>query len=213
MQTVLKFKWVLSIALVFGGFLTYGQKANEFSDIPDWRWKGAYYGESLIHPGLKIGAEKTLKFWTKTKDTKRKKRPTKERFRQVFLEGNLSGFNVPNSEFNFSANAGIGYRRTNEKGRFFSPILLVGATRYFYNIPVYELGETEPQKVRGAGRNAFNFSFGIEFGRDLFLKSGRPLAWYIKPALLATAPYNHSYNITATLEAGVIVHPSIFKGK
>lgn len=204
---------ILCCAVLLNGSFAQGQEANEFEDIPSWRWKGAYYGESLIHSGLKIGAEKTLKSWVKTKDGKRKKRPTKERFRQLFLEGNVNGFNVPNSEFNFSVNAGIGYRRTKEKGRFFSPVFTVGVTRYFYNIPTYELGETEPKKIRGAGRNAYNVSFGIEFGRDLFIKSGRPLAWYIKPALLASAPHNHSYNITATVEAGVILHPSLFKAK
>ncbi len=199
--------------MLLSAFIAQGQKANEFTDMPNLRLKGAYYGESLIHPGLKIGAEKTLKSWLKTKDGKRKKRPTKERFRELFLEGSLNGFNVPNSEFNFSLNAGIGYRRTNEKGRFFSPVLTVGAARYFYNIPTYELGETEPRKISGAGRNAYSFSFGIEWGRNLFIDSGKPFSWYVKPALLLTAPHNHSYNITATVEAGVTLQYSLFKGK
>ncbi len=213
MRTTFNLKLALGLVGLLIATVANGQKANEFEEIPTWRWKGAYYGESLIHPGVKIGAEKTLKSWLKTKERKREKRPSKERFRQVFLVGNVNGFNVPNSEFNLSVNAGIGYRRTNEKGKFFSPVLTVGAARYFYNIPTYELGETEPRKVRGAGRNAYTFSFGVEFGKDLFISSGRPLAWYIKPSLLARAPHNHSYNITATVEAGVIVHSSLFKGK
>lgn len=213
MRTTFDFKLALGLVGLLIFSTAYGQKAKEFDDIPSWRWKGAYYGESLIHPGFLVGAEKALKSWLKTKEGKRKKRPSKERFRQVFLVGNVNGFNVPNSEFNFSLNAGIGFRRTNEKGRFFSPILTIGAARYFYNIPTYELGETEPKKVRGAGRNAYTFSFGVELGRDLFIRSGRPLAWYIKPSLLGRAPHNHSYNITATMEAGVILHPSLFKGK
>lgn len=213
MRTTFNYKLVLGLVGWLMASATFGQKANEFDDIPTWRWKGAYYGESLIHPGVKLGVEKTLKSWVKTKERKRENRPSKERFRQVFLVGNVNGFNVANSEFNFSLNAGIGYRRTNEKGRFFSPVLTMGAARYFYNIPTYELGETEPKRVRGAGRNAYTFSFGIEFGKDLFISSGRPLAWYVKPSLLGRAPYNHSFNITATVEAGVIVHPSLFKGK
>lgn len=41
-----KFNLKLAIGLILWmiGVIAFGQKANEFEDIPAWRWKGAYYG-------------------------------------------------------------------------------------------------------------------------------------------------------------------------
>lgn len=198
---------VLSLMLwVSVPITSHGQTYEEFDAIPSIRTKAGYHGESLIHPGWNVGVEKTFKSWLKTKNTKRKKRPVKKKYRELFLEGTFNGYNIPNNEFNMGLNVGLGYRRTNDKGRFISPVLTVGGARYFNNIPTYELGNTEPERVRFAGRNAYTFSFGVELGKNMLIKKGLPYSWYIKPSLLANAPYNHSFNLTATVDVGVILY-------
>ena len=189
---------------------SYGQTLEEFEAIPTMRAKVGYRGESLIHPGWNMGVERTFKSWLKTKNTKRKKRPVKKKYREFFWEGSFNGYNIPNNEFNLGLDVGVGYRRTNDKGRFVSPVLTVGGARYFNNIPTYELGDTEPEKVRFAGRNAFTFSFGVEMGKNMLIKKGKPYAWYVKPSLLANTPYNHSLNVTATLDVGIILFMAPF---
>ncbi len=169
----------------------------------------SYFGETAIHPGIKVGVE--YAFYEKTTTKKRWFKKRQERLgpkikkHQFVWTGNLAFYNHPNNHSGLLLNGEIGWKRTKmRKGSTFATYLGAGYLHRFYNIDTYQLGTNgEPDKITAAGQSAFVASFAVGFGRDLSVRRNLPIAYHIKPTVLFQTPYNHSGVLNAALEVGV----------
>ncbi len=175
----------------------------------DWALNVSYFGETGIHPGLKVGLSHTL--WEKEKHHKRwfkgrqNRLGPKVKMYQLFGGANLAVYSHPNNHTGVLPNLEVGWKRINmRRGSFFGAQLGIGYLRRFYNVATYELGEGgEPDKVSAAGRGMFVPSFAFLWGKDLSVKGKTPISWHIKPTVMMLAPYNHTNVFSFALELGV----------
>lgn len=164
----------------------------------------SYFGETGIHPGLKVGVEYGL--WEKEKTKNRwlfnrnDKIGPKVKTKELFAAGNLGFYNHANNHTGIFTTAEIGYRRTkHRKGSFLETSLGIGYLQRIYNVNTFEAGSTEPFT---GGQGQFLTTFSVGFGRDLSFKRDLPISWYVKPNLLL-ARQAHTFVPNAALELGV----------
>lgn len=174
----------------------------------------SYFGESVIHPGIKIGVEQTFyekeiskKRWFKSRQNKLGSRVKK---RELFYGGHLAFYNHRNNHTGLLLGGELGWRRTKmRRGAMFGATLGLGYLHRFNNIPTYELGTNEPDRVRAASRGMLVTSTSIILGQDLMPKYNIPYAWFLKPTLMLQTPYNHSFTFNGALELGLTYRLSI----
>lgn len=169
----------------------------------------SYFGESAIHPGLKLGAEWTLGSATKEKTRWFKKRRQKIGAKAIqhdfLLSSSLGGYIFPNNHNGYVLHAVLGWRKTwTRKGRFIGAGLGAGALYRAYNVPVYTL-ETGAEPLSG-GYAQFTPLLTMSYGRDLENMTGLPVSWYIKPVFWAGIPQAHTIVPNAGLELGILYH-------
>ncbi|MFK7948701.1 MAG: hypothetical protein AB8G11_14005 [Saprospiraceae bacterium] len=164
----------------------------------------SYFGESGLHPGLKVGVEYGL--WEKDKTKNRwlfnrnDKIGPKVKTKALFAAGNLGFYNHANNHTGIFVTTEIGYRRTkHRKGSFLETSLGIGYLQRIYNIDTYEAGSTEPFT---GGQGQFLTTFSVGFGRDLSFRRDLPISWYVKPNLLL-ARQAHTFVPNAALEIGL----------
>ena len=169
----------------------------------------AYFGENVIHPGLKIGLDYTLTEEVKVRIRRNAKRAQKHgsitKRKQWIVLGNGAFYNHPNNHSALMLGAEIGRRRIREaknkhKVRAFT--LGVGYLQRIYNIDTYTLDEDGTLEQFKGGQSQFYTSVAMAFGRDLSSKD-LPIAWHVKPIMFLIAPYSHSITFNAALELGI----------
>ncbi len=150
-------------------------------------FKGAYYGESITHYGLKAGYERQL--------------------RNAWLySGNLAIYRHPHNHIGVIVSPEIAWRPTNKKGRFFEAAFAPSLFRSFYEGSTYKVNENNSfEKIPLAGRTAFMPAISLGFGKDLSMKRYIPLMWYGRVNVMRQFPYNASSLMRVSIEAGVII--------
>ncbi|MGB0862726.1 MAG: hypothetical protein ACPGXZ_07390 [Saprospiraceae bacterium] len=168
----------------------------------------SYFGESVIHPGLKIGIEKP--FYTKEKVKKRWLAKRQERLgakvskSQLIWGANVGFYNHPNNNTGLFLNGELSWKKTKmRKGSMFGAGLGIGYLHQFHNIDTYRLNNGQLEKVSAAGQAMMTSSFSLLYGRDLSVRHNSPFSWYVKPSFMIQFPYHHSTGINAALELGV----------
>ena len=169
----------------------------------------SYFGESGVHPGLKVGVEYPL--WQKDKYKKRffkkreKKIGSKGKRKELYGAGNLAFYNHANNHSGLLLGGELGWRRTKlRKGQTLGASLGLGYLQRFYNIDTYQLGSgSTPDQLGLSGRSIVFTSLSVSMGRDLSIRKNIPMTWHIKPTLLFQMPYNHTVVPTAALELGI----------
>ncbi len=175
--------------------------AQRFSDLPIGI---AYFGENILHPGVKVGVLYPLSEKEKIKQRWLFKQGNQKDIRsQYFISAHLGFYNHANNHSALFVQSELLWRKVkwHRKGNFWGFGLGAGYLRRSYNIPVYELGRND--EIKNAGRSQVLGSFSMEFGRDLRVKRNTPLTWQVKPSLLVLAPYGHTAVLNGALELGV----------
>jgi hypothetical protein len=172
----------------------------------------SYFGETVIHPGIKVGLSYT--FWEKEKSRKhwfkgrQGRLGPKIRKHQFLVGANVAFYNHANNHTGIQQDINFGWQRTNmRRGTMIGAQLGLGYQARFYNIPTLELGENgEPNQIAAAGRGHFAPSISVLWGKDLRVKGDKPISWYIKPNLFFLAPYNHTGVVNLALDLGISYH-------
>ena len=168
----------------------------------------SYFGENGIHPGLKIGIEYPLVNRKKERERffikRQEKFGSKVRFRQLFLSGSIGTYFHPNNHLGLFVGTELGTRKIKDKhGNFIEFNLGVGYLRRFYTLDTFSLDANESlQQIGAAGNGSFMISIAPAFGRDLSIKKGKALRWFIKPGLQFSR-YNHRFLPNGFLELGL----------
>jgi len=167
----------------------------------------AYYGENLIHPGIKVGTQHRLGSKEKSKIYRLKNRNTKYgsklKLKELYLDYNLGFYSFSNNHTGYFTNIGASYLRTktNRKNRQFGLSLELGYLRSSYKFPTYELINNEIQKSK-AGNNAFQISIAPSFGREFSINE-TTIRFYIKP-IGQLISYTHTFRPNLSIETGLV---------
>lgn len=158
----------------------------------------SYFGETITHPGLKIGLDYELKSW----DRNKKKSTQKIISKSIILSSNIGFYFHKDYQTGAFALPELSYSRKNQKGNFRSIGLGVGYMRTF--IPnVYEVNTANEIKRTIAGNNYFLSTCFVAFGKDLSVKYSIPMGVYIKPQIMYALP-NYPNGVTYfALEIGI----------
>ncbi len=164
------------------------------------RLKAGYFGEFLVHPGVKVGLEYTL--WRKDKQKirywKRKdKEYAKSRTRTIFMAGNTAAYYHPNNHTGTFLNFEVGYRKYKNKNKKSSRAhrikfkeIAVGYGYYRYFLHGTTLKWNGDDFVRTLGtQGAFMPYFGFGWGRDFSLKGKQTHSWHVRPVIFLEIPY------------------------
>ena len=132
-----KFNSVLFVLLL--AFNSVGQLT-----IKELPFHVSYYGDSGIHPGLKLGTSYNL--WSKEKSkvyrfkSRTNKYGNKTKLRELNLDYNLGFYSHANNHTGLFTNVGVSYLRVKErKGRVFGASFEVGYLRRFNKFETFEL--------------------------------------------------------------------------
>ena len=160
----------------------------------------SYFGETVIHPGLKMGLTYDLKRWEKSK-TKR----------NGVKKNTIQGFELsPTVGFYYHKDYQTGifilpefsYTRTKTNGNFMTYGFGAGYMRSI--IPsVYELNSNgEIEKIH-TGNNYFVTNYFVSFGRDLTHKQKLPMKIFLKPQFMYALPNYETGVLYFAFEFGI----------
>lgn len=162
----------------------------------------SYFGETITHPGTKIGVDYPLRT---TKISKLKKSgKTFDKQKQIIVGGNLGVFYQRRYNTSLFLNAEVGYRRIKKKGSKLDFLFGVGYLKSFLNEDTYEVSDNgEVNRVRLAGQSSFLSSISVSFGKDFGFTGSSPWGYHIKPSLYFQMPYGQVKLPHFVLECGV----------
>jgi len=160
----------------------------------------SYFGESITHPGLKIGIGYQLKSWDKTKESKNAS--SKIINKSFDLTPSIGFFYHKDYQTGLFILPEISYARKNAKGNFIAFGLGAGYMRT--SIPnVHEINSSNEIESTSGGSNYFATNYFISFGKDLSTKHNTPLDIFLKPQIMYALP-NYSTGIAYfAIELGV----------
>jgi len=166
------------------------------------------YGESVFHPGLKLGTsyildekEKNRKYLFKSREIKR---GSQLKIIQVLADANAGYYNHPNNPLGIFLGLGITRMWTKtRKMRTLGWSFDVNYLRRIYNIPTIELNENgEVNEISGAGTNSIMFALSPSFGKIYGVdRDKKEWHFYIKPSL-QILKYDFSFVPNFALEIG-----------
>lgn len=160
----------------------------------------SYYGEMIIHPGVKICADYNLKEWDKTKITK--KDSSKTINKSLLISPAFGFFYHKRYQTGLSIIPECKYKKRNKKGGFYELGIGLGYFRSF--IPnTYEVNSSGEVNKTIAGHNYFASNYFVSFGKDLSVKKNLPIAYFIKPQFIYTVPNFPSGTGYFALELGI----------
>jgi hypothetical protein len=141
-----------------------------------------YLGETIAHPGIKIGGHWSIVEWNK--NLKNSNEIT--RLRGLYLCPSIGFFHHRHYQTSIVTSVELTYLRRTKRNNFFSLFLGGGMMNSF--IPnVYELNNGSVEKV-GYHSNYWTSSFGVAFGKNVRKKSEKPLDIFIKPSFMQAKP-------------------------
>lgn len=162
----------------------------------------SYFGESITHPGLKVGIEHSL--WENSFQKTTSKGNQFNKKQSLFLSSNVGFYHHRRFHTALFVNGELGYRKVKKRGFKAEMLVGVGIMRTFLSgntFSVLENGEIELQ--RGAGQYGFMPSLAVAFGKDLSFTKNRNWAFHIKPSIYFQVPYNHTILPHFALETGI----------
>ncbi|WNG33113.1 hypothetical protein F0U61_05400 [Archangium violaceum] len=149
----------------------------------------AYFGETLVHPGLTVGTELSL---------------VRGDVGAVVLTGNLGGYVHPRNHVGLFASAEMGGRLTAPFGLYGELLVGAGYLHSFLQGPVYEVsrdGSVLP--AADAGRPAVMPTASLGLGWDLQRNGVAPLALFTRLTLFGQFPFNQRLLPHAAVQLGV----------
>jgi hypothetical protein len=198
----IKFFTVLSVASLLSTS-AFNQKLSSDTTKKPLAISVSYFGETITHYGLSVGAEYPLHMWNREKERKNGTLKTRD---YAWVTGlHLAAFRHPGNHYGVILYPTIGYTRTKTKGAFFQTGISMGYMRVFLDGETYQVNSAgELERVRLASRGTFLPGVYMGWGKDLSRTTGIPIIWHVKPSLLLQIPYNTTVLPRMALEAGVI---------
>ena len=199
----------LLISLLFFPVLVFGQQRvsdeaavrDSVAKIYPLDFNASYFGNDIIYPGLKFGAEYIFHSHTKTK-TEHKAKGDKHKLKthQWVIMGNVGFFWHPRNYTAFFTDFGVLYRHTGTRGFFWhmglSPAGVMGT---FLN-ETYEVSpDGDVTKPSLPSRWYYSPDFLAGIGHTM--KNGRS-AWFMNLRFDGMIRYNTAFNTLVSLEFG-----------
>lgn len=195
-------------------FLLYQESFGQVEPAGEWastEIEVSYFGEMLLHPGLKIGLNLPFTTLSIAKEKSSKKRGTYfvERKRQYIVGANLASYFQVENHQGYLLNGEFGYRvlKTKsykpEKMKFWE--VGIGAGLYHYELSgqSFEFSDSSFTEIKGRG-NAFMPSLYVSWGRSIRISSFRSLI-FIKTSSAWEIPFNIGAQQRIIVEVGMSI--------
>lgn len=154
-------------------------------------WQFSYSGDLIIRHGVQVGYQIPLKNWNKVK-TKKGQEITK--YKSLNSGVDFSYYWQKQNHHGFTFSPYFAYQRIKQNGKYFQIKIGLGYHRSFVDGITYAVddqGNVESKKF--VGQNTFYNSLSFDFGKDLRIKKGKPIRWFLQFGLNGRFPYNKSY--------------------
>jgi hypothetical protein len=183
--------------------LAFSQGPSSDTTVRPLAYSVSYFGETITHYGLSVGADYPLHMWHREKERKNGKLKTRD---YAWVTGlHLAAFRHPRNHYGVILNPTIGYTRTKTKGAFFQTGISLGYMRVFLDGETYQVNSAGVlERARLASRGTFLPGVYMGWGKDLSRSIGIPIIWQVKPSFLLQIPYNTTVLPRIALEVGVI---------
>ncbi len=191
-------------------FLYVTAHSQDQPSAPPLEMNISYFGETITHPGLKIGMESALSQKSREKIKRTGKTFTKRKL--LFLATSLGGYHQHRFHTGIFINGEIGYRVTKKKGIKTELLVGLGYLRTFVDGDTYgvdDSGNIHRQRHEGQSGVMPSIAFGV--GKDLRFTEQGAWSWHIRPSLYFQVPYNHTYLPHFILETGMTFSPGSIK--
>lgn len=163
----------------------------------------SYFGETITHPGLKLGIEYPVKLIT-TKKTKKSGKEI-EKHKSLFVATNLAFYYQKRYNTGVLLNAEFGYRKHSKKGFKIEYLVGFGGIRTFLNSETFEVTENglvEP--IKFAGQFGLLPSIAIGFGKSFGQNTSKKWAYHIKPSFYFQIAKSQAVIPHFILETGIV---------
>ena len=181
------------------GFTTVHIRAQDVK--PDF-FTASYFGETVTHPGIKLGIGFDLKSW----ETSRvRSKDTTILNKQITFIPTIGGFYHKRFQTAVFVVPELQYTLYKEGGNYFGARLGIG---YMYGkVPdVYELTAQNEINRISVGYHYLASNFGIVVGKDFNVTNLAPVNLYAAPQLLVAIPSTAGSLSYFVLEIGVTYH-------
>jgi hypothetical protein len=174
------------LALSFVSFLV---SARARAEVRLNAISGAYFGETIFHPGLRVGADLQLLSGGR---------------HLLLAAGNVGGYHHRGNQTGLLADVELGYRYTFDVGVQLESRIGAGYLHTFLAGTTYERdasGRFEEQSF--AGRPSFAPSLTVGLGYDWSKRFGKPIGTFLRLTAFEQFPFNHSWNPHLATQLGL----------
>jgi hypothetical protein len=145
----------------------------------------SYFGETITHPGLKVGVDYELGSWQKSTTWKSGK--SKMVRSSISVSANAGFFYHKDYQTGLFVIPEAGYTRKKANGNFVTYGLGAGYMRTI--VPdVYESNPEGEFVKTSQGYNYFLANYSVAFGKDLSVSREIPMDIFVKPQLMSALP-------------------------
>lgn len=165
----------------------------------------AYFGETITHPGLKVGLSFPLHQWEKHKTLRNGREKVLDK--RIDLSPQLGFYYHQNYQTGLFVLPEFSYNRQNAKGNYTA--LGLGAGYMHTRVPrVFDFDTNGKIEQIRSGHHYFISNYFATFGKDLSVKKGIPVSIYAKPQLMHAVPNAYKGIWYFALELGFSVKMS-----
>ena len=160
----------------------------------------SYFGETITHPGVKLGATYEIYTWQKLKMKRNETKKVTQKY--IYISPSVGFFYHKDYQLGIFILPEFSYSRKNVKGNYFS--FGIGTGYMETLVPnVYDLNPSgEIEKIQ-AGYNYLLTNCSINFGKDLNIKKDIPMHVFIKPQFMYASPNTPKGVWYFALETGI----------
>ena len=187
-------KRIILVLFIFGINSQLKAQENPNSSIPI---SISYWGNHLLHPGLKIGTQNNLLKWDKIKE---RKKGTLIKHKTLVLNPELGIYFQKENHTGVLLNADFGIEVSKNDRKFFRTFSLgLGYFRHFNSGITYVSqndGSIDEKKhtSRGYFMPSLNYTFGQHF---------KSISWFSRLTLASKLKYNTGISLELFFEAGI----------
>jgi len=175
------------------------EKQNAIFDSNKIPLNISYYGNLVIHPGIKIGADWNLLMIHKTKEKKRK---TKVIRKILYVSPNVAFYYHNNSNIGIIPSAEVGWRRYNNKLFYREVDFGLGYFHKFNMGETWEVTNDKIEKKISSSRGYFTPSLSVAFGKVFLRKEKEPVTAFVKINANNLLHYNANSVLELSFELG-----------
>lgn len=187
-------RWLVTLSPL-AVLLGHGGPARAAEHAGDVALFGAYFGETLTHPGLALGLELSLA-----------SSGTRGGFRHAWvLSPELGGYHHPRNNLGLFIDVAFGWRALHRSGARVGIGVGVGYLHTLVDGRVYEVDGAVVRRVHDGGRPHVMALVPVELGWTIALPRGHAVTPFLRAIPFVRYPYNGTFLPQAAIELGVSV--------